>query len=126
MPFSVKNPAVEPNRAEPAGLTQIFSWVSLRFYTGSTWRVTHLRELRRVKTKVKRIGTQLGMPEVYTCTNDQLGLSFDPPGLQSVKLESNTSCAKFLILVWHRAGATDFGLRGQLVPIKGPWRKGPR
>ena len=25
-----------------------------------------------------------------------------------------------------RAGATDFGLRGQLVPIKGPWRKGPR
>ena len=26
----------------------------------------------------------------------------------------------------NRAGATDFGLRGQLVPIKGPWRKGPR
>ena len=25
-----------------------------------------------------------------------------------------------------RAGATDFGLREQLVPIKGPWRKGPR
>ena len=24
-----------------------------------------------------------------------------------------------------RAGATDFGLEGQLVQKKGPWRKGP-
>ena len=28
-------------------------------------------------------------------------------------------------VVCDRAGATDFGLEGQLVQKKGPWRKGP-
>ena len=39
--------------------------------------------------------------------------------------------ARFVVLInvsggTHiRAGATDFGLEGQLVQKKGPWRKGP-
>ena len=31
-------------------------------------------------------------------------------------------CNRIVLL---RAGATDFGLEGQLVQKKGPWRKGP-